>query len=149
MATIQHSTSRRAVIAALAGTPFLAGTMAAAIAAPIKATERDGALLAAWEEYKRLQRLNYSTPGDGWDDEQEVEFYRQLDAAEIVIERAEAKSPKGAAVQVLLAIMHNEEERSVCEAIINGATMPASYGDLDWTTKLAFRAVAALHTMEG
>ncbi|HEY1606569.1 MAG TPA: hypothetical protein VGF77_13335 [Allosphingosinicella sp.] len=138
-------TSRRTLLRALVSAPV--GAALVGLPAMAATASGDSALLSAWEEYKALQRLNYATPGDAWNDEQEEEFYRQLDAVEIVLERAEAKTPRGAAAQILLSMMHFEGSRQFCEGIINGVTMPANYDDLDWMTKLAVRAADALWKM--
>lgn len=64
MATNEHTTSRRGVIAALAGTPFLTGTMAAAIAVPASAAS-GAAWAQALADYRKRRAHSDTMPDDG------------------------------------------------------------------------------------
>jgi hypothetical protein len=141
------TTTRRALLGAAAVALPLA---ACVIAGPALAATNDAALLAAWAEYQRLQRINYSTRADAWDEAQEADFCRQLDAVEIVIEQSEATTPKGVVAQILLGLMHSESGPDPKAIVADDMTsLRAAYPDLDWTAKLALRAVFNLQKMEG
>jgi hypothetical protein len=142
MATTEHNTSRRGVIAALAGTPFLVGTFA--IAAEADAATGNPLLEALWREYRAAQRLIYSTP-NATDAETRDQAHR-LDRAESAILDFDATTPRGAAIKLWVSLTHMNCERWTEEAIAFGdfAEVFRREAELDFPDRLTVHAIRAL-----
>jgi hypothetical protein len=140
MATNEHSTSRRAVIMGLAGTPFLAGTMTA----PAIASQTDATLEAHWREYLASQRTIYDSP-DPTNEECEAQTSR-LNRVEDAILKHPAATTHDAAIKLWVALPHIDANRWIEEAIAYGrfGEIIDNQCDLDFDCRLVVAAIVAL-----
>ena len=135
-----HTTRRNLLIAAPA--------VAALVAVPAMATDRDAEIIAAWRTRKAAYaRYNVLPMMDGPGDmspEEQAEW-AIIDKAEAVIRTTVAKTQRGVAVQLWAAFQHGLTGRAD-DAAAQSANLAyfANDSELDWTQRMTLAALRSL-----
>ena len=139
-APIAHTTRRNILIAAPA--------IAALVAVPAMATDHDAEIIAAWRTrkaaYARYNVLPYAED-DSTYTPAEAACWAIIDRAEETIRSAVARTPRGAAVQLWVALQHSLTQRADDEAA-QSANLAYFTDDSerDWTQRMTLAALRSL-----
>lgn len=109
--------------------------------------DRDGALLAAWDQYKYSWR-RHAEGKDTLTSGEHRALVRDLDRAAAAVLKAPARSLEGARVKLIMALVSGPDSELFLRRFVLGHRLPALMPFADFATSQVFDALEAIeHAM--
>ncbi|MGC1269945.1 MAG: hypothetical protein WA842_05030 [Croceibacterium sp.] len=119
---------------------------------PAPTASTDAELIAAWADFRagqiEMEDLDDDAVGSG--NPAEAEIWRKIDGAEAIIQQTPAKSPRGAAIKLWVALAHITTDRTEMTLVVrrDRENLIAIEQGMDWDARLILSAIQSLEGME-